>query len=312
MVRCKVLVLADAAVASSAASALLRCPASAMNVLSIQSSVVFGHVGNSAARLALERLGHEVWALDTVTLAHHPGYGGWHGRVTTAAELATLIAGLAECKAFQRCGAVLSGYLGEADLGAGLLDAVRRVKAANARALYACDPVMGDSVKGLYVRPGIPEFFRDRVLALADILLPNAFELGRLAGREIDGVEAALAAARSLLEHGPRLIVVKGLRKDSGKRSTIITLAVARKTAWSVECPAAPSAAHGAGDCFSALFLGHYLKRRSVRRALEQAVASVHAVMVRTAAQGGSELALVEAQDALRAPKRLFKAAKIG
>ncbi|HXM71557.1 MAG TPA: pyridoxal kinase, partial [Thermoanaerobaculia bacterium] len=111
---------------------------------------------------------------------------------------------------------------------------------------------------------------------------------------------------------GPRLIVVKGLRQSRGKRTRIATLAVARQTAWSVECPAAPSLAHGAGDCFGALFLGHYLKRRSVRLALEHAVASVHAVMVRTAAQGGSELALVEAQDALLAPKRLFKAAKIG
>jgi pyridoxine kinase len=312
MVRCKKLVLAGAAVASSAPSALLRCPAAAMNVLSIQSSVVFGHVGNSAARLALERLGHEVWPLDTVTLAHHPGYGGWHGRVTTAAELAALLKGLAECKAFPHCSAVLSGYLGEADLGAGLLDAVRRVKAANARALYACDPVMGDSVKGLYVRPGIPEFFRDQALALADILLPNAFELGLLASREVVDVDSALAAARSLLARGPRLVVVKGLRRRSGKRSRIATLAVARKTAWRVECPAAPSLAHGAGDCFAALFLGQYLRHRSLRRALEQAVASVHAVMVRTAALRRTELALVEAQDALRAPKRLFKAAKIG
>ncbi|HUI18409.1 MAG TPA: pyridoxal kinase PdxY [Alphaproteobacteria bacterium] len=312
MLRCKTLVLAGAAVASSAAFELSRCPAAAMNVLSIQSSVVFGHVGNSAARLALERLGHEVWPIDTVTLAHHPGYGGWHGRVMTPAELAALLEGLAECEAFKRCSAVLSGYLGEASLGAGLLDAVRRVKAANARALYACDPVMGDSVKGLYVRPGIPEFFRDHALALADILLPNAFELGRLAGRDTDNVDTALAAARSLLERGPRLIVVKGLRRGSGKRIRIATLAVARKTAWTVECPAAPSLAHGAGDCFGALFLGHYLKQRSVRLALEHAVAAVHAVMVRTAALGGSELALVEAQDALLAPKRLFKAARIG
>jgi pyridoxine kinase len=162
------------------------------------------------------------------------------------------------------------------------------------------------------VRPGIPEFFRDQALARADILLPNAFELGRLAGREIDGSVTALAAARSLLARGPRLIVVKGLRKGRGKRRTIITLAVGRKTAWSVECPAAPSLAHGAGDCFSALFLGHYLKRRSVRLALEHAVAAVHAVMVLTAALGRSELALVAAQDALPAPKRLFKAVKIG
>ena len=282
-----------------------------MNVLSIQSSVVFGHVGNSAARLALERLGHEVWPIDTVRLAHHPGYGRWHGSVAAPAEIAALLDGLAECGAFARCAAVLSGYLGDAGLGAALLDAVARVKVGNAKALFACDPVMGDSAKGLYVRPGIPEFFRDRAVARADMLLPNAFELGWLAGREIDGIATALAAARGLLARGPRLIVVKGLGGRRGGRALVATLAVEAKAAWVVECPAVRSQAHGAGDCFSALFLGHYLKRRSARLALEHAVSALHAVMTRTARRRSRELALVEAQDELLAPKRLFKAARI-
>jgi len=283
-----------------------------MNVLSIQSSVVFGHVGNSAARLALERLGHEVWAIDTVKLAHHPGYGRWHGRVAAPAEIAAQLDGLAECGAFRRCAAVLSGYLGDAALGAALLDAVARVKAANAKALFACDPVMGDSAKGLYVRPGIPEFFRDQAIARADLLLPNAFELGWLAGREIDGIASALAAARGLFALGPRLIVVKGLGGGRGGRALVATLAVEAKAAWLVECPAVASQAHGAGDCFTALFLGHYLKRRSASLALEHAVSAIHAVMTRTARRRKRELALVEAQDDLLAPKRLFKAARIG
>lgn len=283
-----------------------------MNVLSIQSSVAFGHVGNSAAAFVLQRLGHEVWPVDTVTLAHHPGYGRWHGRVSTAAEIATLLDGLAECKAFAHCGAVLSGYLGDASLGPSLLDAVARAKAANPAALYACDPVMGDSEKGLYVRPGIAEFFRNRALVAADILLPNVFELGLFAGGEIDDVGAALAAARGLLSRGPRAVVVKGLRTRPRGRAAIATLAVSATAAWLIECPAVPSPAHGAGDAFAALFLGGYLKRRSLKAALEQAVSAVHAVMVRTAAMGRRELALVETQDALRAPKRLFKAARIG
>ena len=283
-----------------------------MNVLSIQSAVVYGHVGNSAARLALERLGHEVWAIDTVTLAHHPGYGGWHGRVAKAEELLALLRGLEECNAFPRTDAVLSGYLGEARLGPVLLEAVRRVKRANPQALFACDPVIGDGDKGVYVRPGIPEFFRKHALQRADILLPNGFELGLLAGREVASVESALAAAQALIARGPRLVLVKGLGGKSGRRRLRSTLAVSRRAAWKVDTPSLPSRAHGTGDCLSALFLGHYLRFGSVRIALERSVAAIYAVIARTVALNGRELALIEAQEALRAPKRLFKAVKIG
>ncbi len=283
-----------------------------MNVLSIQSAVAYGHVGNSAARLALERLGHEVWAIDTATLAHHPGYGGWHGRVATAAELATLIAGLAECRAFERCAAVLSGYLGDASLGTPLLDAVARAKAANPKALYLCDPVMGDDAKGLYVRPGIPQFFRERALTRADILMPNLFELGLLSERRVDGLAEALAAARSLLGRGPRLVVAKGLCRRHRGRERIAALAVSAHAAWLAETPLLEAPASGAGDCFAALFLGHLLKRRSVPAALGHAVSAIHAVLSKTAALGARELALVAAQESLLAPKRLFKAGKIG
>ncbi|MFI4988272.1 MAG: pyridoxal kinase PdxY, partial [Alphaproteobacteria bacterium] len=261
-----------------------------MNVLSIQSAVAFGHVGNSAARLALERLGHEVWQIDTVTLAHHPGYGSWRGRIATAAEFATLLDGLAECGAFQHCDAVLSGYLGDAALGAGLLDAVARAKAANPKALYLCDPVMGNSSKGLYVRPGIPEFFRGHALAHADILMPNLFELGRLAGREVADLEAAVASARSLIGRGPKLVVVKGLRRRRRGQAKIAALAVAADAVWLAESPLVTAPASGAGDCFAALFLGHLLKRRSVPAALTHAVSALHAVLRRTAALGLGEL----------------------
>lgn len=283
-----------------------------MNVLSIQSAVVVGHVGNSAARFALERLGHEVWPIDTVSLAFHPGHGRWCGRMAEPAELATLIDGLDEAGALARCDAVLSGYLGDAALGAPLLDAVARVKARRAEALYACDPVMGSGAKGFYVRDGIPAFFRDRALPRADILLPNAFELGWLTGREIDGIAAAHEAARSLLSRGPRLVVVKGLARRLGGKPRIGALAVTAKAAWHVEAPLVDAPADGAGDAFAALFLGHYLKRRGVPQALERAASGIHAVMTKTAALGGSELALIESQDALARPKRLFKAGRIG
>lgn len=287
-----------------------------MSVLSIQSSVSYGHVGNSAAAFALQRLGIETLPVSTVTLAHHPGHGAWRGRIAEPRELAALIDGLEAMGALAECDAVLSGYLGDVSLGAALLDAVWRVKAANPQALYCCDPVMGEHAKGFYVSAGIPEFFRDQAQPCADILLPNLFELGWLAkgegARAEWNIETAHAAARLLIARGPRLVVVKGLRRVVRGRQRIGALAVTAKTAWHAEAPLVEAPAYGAGDLFAALFLAHTLRGRNPARALELAVSVVHGVMARTAALGAHELALIPAQSQLAQPKRLFKAARIG
>lgn len=300
-----------------------------MNVLSIQSFVAFGHVGNRAAILPLERLGHEVWPVNTVVLAHHPGYGAWRGRLAAPEEIKTLIDGLEARGVLGRCDAVLSGYLGDAALGPVLLDAVRRVRKANPKALYCCDPVMGDGARGFFVRAGIPEFFRDEAVPMADLLLPNAFELRWLTGFPVDDLASALAAARELIAQGargaplsfkeeagfarrPRLVVVTGLRRTVRGRSRIGALAVEALRAWHAEAPLIAVPANGAGDVFAALFLGHYLDGRRPGRALERAVSALHAVMAKTAALGSGELALVESQEAFLKPKRLFKAEKMG
>ena len=280
-----------------------------MNVLSFQSSVVYGHVGNCAATLPLQRLGHEVWALDTVRLAHHPAHGAFRGRVTDEAELAEQLAALDALGALARCGAVISGYLGAAENGAVALDAVRRVKARNSRALYALDPVMGERGRGFYVRAGIMEFFRDRALAMADIVLPNVFELEQLSGRPCASREDALAAARRLLRSGPRLVVVKGIETARG----LGVLAVERHRAWFGETPRLDLPAHGAGDTFAAFFLGHYLRGAPPGRALSRALGAQYALMRASARRGGAgDLALVETQDEWMRPKTLFRARALG
>jgi pyridoxine kinase len=292
-----------------------------MRVLSIQSSVATGHVGNGAALFALRRLGIETIGISTVTLAHHParrvaaGAPSWRGRVSEPAEVATLLDGLEAVGELKRCDAILSGYLGDVRLGPALLDAVERVKRANPRALYYCDPVLGDAGKGFYVRAGIPEFFRDRVLPHADVLLPNMFELAWLVEGARDAgwdAERALSAARTLLARGARLVVVKGLRQESRGRALVGALAASATGAWLARAPEVEAPAHGAGDLFSALFVGRRLLGASVPTALARAVSSLHGVMARTAAVGSEELALVEAQAQLVDPKRLFKAVKIG
>src|SRR5262245_22609873 len=156
-----------------------------MNILSIQSHVAYGHVGNAAAVFALQRLGIEVWPVHTVQFSNHTGYGQWGGRVFDAAMIRDVIAGIAERDVLGACAGVLSGYLGTADIGEVILDAVARVKRANPAAAYCCDPVIGDATRGVFVRPGIAEFPQARALPAADVVTPNQFELGHLAGRPV-------------------------------------------------------------------------------------------------------------------------------
>src|SRR5258708_38262990 len=163
-------------------------------VLSIQSWVACGNVGNTAALFPLQRLGCETWSLNTVVFSNHTGYGKWRGAAVPAQEIASLFEGIAELGILGRCDAVLSGYLGDPEAGPVLLDIVGRVKKANPSALFCCDPVMGDIGLGYYVRAGIPEFYRDRALALADVVTPNRFELEWLTGASVGSLaEAALA-----------------------------------------------------------------------------------------------------------------------
>lgn len=288
-----------------------RPNAEPMAVLSIQSFVAYGHVGNSAAVLPLQRLGLEVWPIPTVEFSNHPEYGDWTGRVVPAVEVAALIEGVGRRGGFARCQAVLSGYLGDLATGPVVLDAASRVKAANPKALYLLDPVLGDNLRGLFVRPGIPEFFRDSAIAAADIVTPNDFELELLTDLPARDFAAARVAAAALLTRGPRLVVVTGLRE--GRR--IGTLAVTATGAWRVMTPVVEAPPQGAGDVFAATFLGAYLRlargrsaKSAVPAALAHATTAVYRLLVATAKSQGDALALVKAQDAFADPGRRYSA----
>src|SRR5262252_8629971 len=180
-------------------------------VLSIQSWVACGNVGNTAALFPLQRLGFATWSLNTVQFSNHTGYGKWRGTAVPAAEIANLFEGVAELGVLARCDAVLSGYLGEPEAGPVLLDIVARIKEANPRALFACDPVMGDFEPGWYVRAGVPEFYRDHAIKAADIVMPNRFELEWLTGRAVTTLAEAGSAAAVLRQQGPGIVLVTSL-----------------------------------------------------------------------------------------------------
>lgn len=287
-----------------------------MRVLSIQSHVAYGYVGNRAATFPLQRLGHEVWAVNTVEFSNHTGYGAWKGRVAAPEQVREVITGIAERGMLASCDAVLTGYLGDAALGEVVLEAVAMVREANPRAVWCCDPVIGDIDTQVYVRPGIPEFFRDRIIALSDILTPNHFELEWLTGRKVATLADALSAARALMGSGshPSIVLVTSLRRADAAPGIIEMLALTREAAWLVATPelAFPVAPNGTGDAVAALFLAHWHAHGDVARALEDVAASIFAVLDATLAAGERELLLVTAQHLLVTPPRRFAATRLG
>jgi len=279
-----------------------------LQVLSIQSHVVAGHVGNDAAAFTLQRLGIEAWAIHTVQFSNHTGHGAWTGQAFAAAHVRELVDGLDARGLLGRVDAVLSGYLGSAETGEAIADAVRRVKARNPRALYCCDPVMGDVGRGVFVKPDVPEFFAKTALGMADIITPNVFELALLTGSDPQTQADLIAAARTLLKRGARIALVTSARTEA--EDSIATLAVTADTAWTVRTPYLPlnPMPNGMGDCIAALFLGRYLQHREIALALSQAVSSLFALVRGTDAAMPRDLNLIAMQDQLVNPARQFDA----
>ncbi|WP_191060458.1 pyridoxal kinase PdxY [Geminicoccus harenae] len=279
-------------------------------ILSIQSHVAYGHVGNCAAVFPLQRLGHEVWAVNTVQFSNHTGYGSWKGSANSVEQIREILQGVEERGAFGRTRAVMSGYLGDPQLGAAVLETVARIRAARPGALYACDPVMGDVGRGFFVRPGIPEFFRDQAVPQADIVTPNAFELAFLADQPIDSLEDALAATARVRQRGPGLVVVTSLELPDAV-DEIAVLADTGAGSWLVRTPKLPLTMSGTGDATTALVLGNRLASDDIPQVLQRSVSAMYELVRLTHEQGASEIELVAAQEAYARPPRLFEVERV-
>jgi pyridoxine kinase len=280
------------------------------HVLSIQSWVSFGHVGNAAAIFPLQRLGIEVAAIHTVQFSNHTGYGAWKGAVYTPQ-------GIKDRGTLENMDAVLSGYMGNAGTIEAVQNAVSQVREANPNALYCCDPVMGDYGRGVFVQPNIPDVMKAQAVPSADIITPNQFELELLTGQVVKTLEDALTAARALREMihpgGPRIVLVTSLVREDATPDTIETLAVTGEAAYVVATPMIPlePPRNGTGDAIAALFFGHYLKSRNVKTSLENAVSALFRLLEITHEAGTREIQLVAAQDEFVRPSKGFEAARV-
>jgi len=282
-----------------------------LNILSIQSSVAYGHVGNSAAVFPLQRMGFEVWPVNTVHFSNHTGYGQWRGPVLAAEDVAGIIRGIEERDVLPNCDAVLSGYLGDASLGEVVVGAVGRVKRLNPEAVYCCDPVMGDAGRGFFVRPGIPEFIKEVMVSAADVITPNQFELEFLTCVEVGDLDDALVAADEARRLGPETVLTTSLRRRDADADTIEMLAVSKEGAWLVQTPMLALEVNGAGDATAALFLAHLLRGAALAEALSMTASAVYAVLEETRRTGSREMRLVSAQESIGEPPHRFESRRI-
>jgi pyridoxine kinase len=277
-----------------------------MNILSIQSHVAYGHVGNASAVFPMQRLGVEVWPIHTVQFSNHTGYGAWKGRVFDGPAIEELLEGIAERGVLSRCDGVLSGYMGSADIGNAILSAVSRVRSANPAALYCCDPVIGDVGRGVFVRPGIPEFMRDQAVPAADIITPNQFELDYLSGIATDTMASVKEAVAAVHLLGPKVVLVTSLESRETPTDAIDLLAGEGGRFWRVRTPKLSLSVNGAGDAVAALFFVHYARSGSAATALAEASASIYGLLKRTDEAGSREILTVAAQDEFVNPTRRF------
>lgn len=277
-----------------------------MKVLSIQSAVAYGHVGNSAAVFPLQRIGVEVMPVYTVNFSNHTGYGAWGGPMISPDDVRAVIAGVEDRGAFPQIDVILSGYQGGEGIADVILDTVARVKAANPDAVYACDPVMGNAKSGCFVAPAIPVLLRERVVPAADIITPNQFELGFLTETEPADLDSTLASVDAARAMGPRTVLVTSVERPERPEGTIEMLAADDAGAWIVRTPHIPMKANGSGDVTAALFTAHYRSTGSAAEALARTTSSVFDLLTRTHESGERELQLVESQEAYAHPRMQF------
>jgi pyridoxine kinase len=282
-------------------------------ILSIQSHVAYGHVGNRAAVFPLERMGYEVWPINTVQFSNHTGYGSWTGEIFTSSHLALVWSGVKAQGVIGDCEAVLSGYMGSADIGHFVLQAVDQVKAERPDALYCCDPVMGDYGKGFFVAEGIPAFISRQAVAAADIITPNQFEAEAITGSVIASVDDAKRACEAIHAMGPSVVLITSFTPNEHESSSISMFLSSKEGFRLITTPELPvdPPLSGAGDLTAALFLGRYLRERDAVDAFERMADSVYSVFETSFESRSRELALVKAQEEIAVPSRRFEAKRI-
>ncbi|WP_265517862.1 pyridoxal kinase PdxY [Nitratireductor luteus] len=268
-------------------------------VIVISSHVARGAVGNRTIVFALESCGHPVWAVPTIVLPWHPGHGPATRIVPPAEEFAAFMCDLERAPWLGQVGAVISGYLGEASQADAVASLVTAVRKASPRAIYLCDPVMGDA-EGQYVAETTAIAVRDRLMPIADVATPNRFELSWMTGRKLDSIAAVRAAASAAKP--PAMLVTSTPGEAAGN---IGNLLISSGSALLAEHPLVENPPKGTGDLVAALYVSRLLKGDGAEEALRYATSGVFQAVERACARGADELTLAADIDCMTRPTAL-------
>lgn len=291
------------------------------NVLSIQSTVVFGYVGNKSAAFPLQVLGFDVSTINSVQFSNHTGYKCFKGQVLNSDDLACLYDGLQE-NGISSFSHILTGYIGSQSFLEKVAEIVVDLKKKNPSLVYVCDPVMGDNGE-MYVPAELLPVYIDKILPIADIVTPNQFEVEKLTGIKITSEEDAIEAMKILHSKGPKTVVISSseFSSDGSITSLASTVANGEKEVYKVQFQKLNAVFVGTGDLFAACLLAWLEKDKDLKLALEKTIATLQSVIKRTfekakalAGEGNRptpaqmELQLVQSKTDIEAPPNSYNA----
>jgi pyridoxine kinase len=282
-------------------------------ILSIQSHVASGYVGNRSAVFTLQRLGCEVSFINTVQFSNHTGYGEWTGDIFSPEHIQKVLDGLWKNKTMDKLDALLSGYQGSPELGEIIVETAKQLKEKRPGFIYCCDPVIGDIERGVYVRPEVADFIKTKAIFSADIITPNHFELGYLTDMTLNSIDDVRRACNILHARGIKIIVVTSLLRKDAPPDTIEMLLSYEGKVWLTSTPhfkfkRDPS---GSGDVAAAVFLAQYLKTNDPVLALEFTTSALYGLLKMTFEAKSYELQLIAAQDEIVHPTTHFTAVSL-
>nr|CAG4638577.1 EOG090X09AY [Cyclestheria hislopi] len=297
-------------------------------VLSIQSHVVSGYVGNKSAVFPLQVLGFEVSAINSVQFSNHTGYGKWKGNVLNSQELDDLMSGL-QTNNLDNFTHILTGYVASESFLLQVYEVVKRLKDKDPNTIYVCDPVMGDNGH-LYVPKELLPIYRDKLIPLADIITPNQYEAEVLTGKKITNEQDALECMKMLHEKGAKVVIISS--SDIGPNGVLLAFGSVKQRgangpseAWKIEIPRLPHLFTGTGDLFAALLLAWMHRcHGDLAAAMERSMGSLQGVLQRTLSYAekkwkkGSpngpkhlELRLIQSKEDLENPPSTFRAVSL-
>ncbi|CAO1614960.1 unnamed protein product [Parajaminaea phylloscopi] len=320
-------------------------------LLSIQSHVVSGYVGNRSATFPLQLLGWDVDVINTVQFSNHTGYGRMQGLRFDEEHVRSLFSGL-ELNGLLKQSRALSGYMPNAGVVAAVRDGVKRLKEVNPDLVYLCDPVMGDMDKGLYVDPSVLPMYKS-ILPLATITTPNQFEAQLLTEQEITDIPSLVSVLRALHDQGAMHVLITSVElpaadlerigatprsalSDGTEVSSMILVGSSRTPEdgsdhmrpWYIQFPEIPEHFRGVGDLFAALTLGRFAAASGpgaqqassatetsdvspIARATELSIASVQGVLAKTMASPAFRAPLSATQDSSASPEEREAEARV-